>query len=104
VSTFIVYQRLNVVEVVLGLIRPIWSKVLGYCILAKKHHVYFLLVGPMTLKKLEKRVSVQAFSGWTAKLVQFLQNTRGPVATHGHSTSIYKQKEYEASMKSYYHF
>jgi hypothetical protein len=48
----------------------------------------FLLVGPMTLKKLEKRASVQAFSGWTAKLVLFLQNTRGPVATHKYSTSL----------------
>jgi hypothetical protein len=57
VFTFIVDHKLSVVEVVLGLMRGIWSKVLGFRIIISQKHIIFmhifgfLLVGPVTLKK-----------------------------------------------------
>jgi multisubunit Na+/H+ antiporter MnhE subunit len=74
--TFIVYHKLSVVEVVLGLIRGIWSKVLGFSIISsQEHNIFmhgFLLVELVTLKKLV-RASVQVFSGRTTKPVWFLK-------------------------------
>jgi hypothetical protein len=57
VFVFIVDHKLSVVEVVLGLMWGIWSKVLGFRIIISQKHIIFmqffgyLLVGPVTLIK-----------------------------------------------------
>jgi hypothetical protein len=60
VFAFIVDHKLNILKVVLGLTRGIWSKVLGFRIIISQKHIIFmqffgfLLVKPVTLKKLLK--------------------------------------------------
>jgi hypothetical protein len=57
VFAFIVDHKLSVVKVVLGFMRGIWSKVLGFRIIISQKHIIFmqffgfLLVGQVTLKK-----------------------------------------------------
>jgi hypothetical protein len=57
VFAFIAENKLSVVKVILGLMRGIWSKVLGFKIIISQKHIIFmqffgfLLVGPVTLKK-----------------------------------------------------
>jgi hypothetical protein len=67
-------HKSSVVKVVLGPMRGIWSKVLGFRIISSRKHIIFmhffvfLLVGLVTLKK-PVRASVQAFSGRTIEPV-----------------------------------
>jgi hypothetical protein len=42
VFAFIVDQNLSVVKVVLGLMRGIWSKVLGFRIIISQKHIIFM--------------------------------------------------------------
>jgi hypothetical protein len=78
VFTFIVDHKLSVVEVVLGLMRGIWRKVLGFRIISSQNTLFlcsfliFLLVGLVPLKK-PKRALVQVFSGQTIEPVWFLK-------------------------------
>jgi hypothetical protein len=63
---FIVDYKLRAVKVILGLMRSIWSKVLGFRSYPCENTLFlcsfsgFLLVGPVTLKK-PARLSVQFF-------------------------------------------
>jgi hypothetical protein len=58
--------------------QSIWSKVLGFRIISSQKHIifmqffWFLLVGPVTLKKPMKAL-VQVFSGRTTEPVWFLK-------------------------------
>jgi hypothetical protein len=40
--TFIVYHKLSVVEMVLGLMRGIWRKVLGFRIISSQKYIIFM--------------------------------------------------------------
>jgi hypothetical protein len=77
VFAFIVDHKLSAVKVILGLMRSIWIKVLGFRSYPCENTLFlcsfsgFLIVGPVTLKK-PVRPSVQVFSGRTTEPVWFL--------------------------------